>query len=156
MLLLLRHTHTFCGTIHCACRHVVLCGTHGKNVLFSAAVKGVDPDTLLVGVVGEEQFDFCMCNPPFYGVDEGHHGDQRPLPPHSTCSGQLHEVRVQGGEVGFVSRMAEESLLLRSRVRWVKALLTCQGWGRCACFLLWADCPARAGKRMVCHCCVSH
>lgn len=106
-----------------------------------AAVKGVDPDTLLVGVVRDEQFDFCMCNPPFYGIDEDHHDNQRPPPPYSSCSGQDHEVRVQGGEVGFVSRMVEESLLLPSRVRWVKALLTCQGLGRCVCFLVgWEVC----------------
>ena len=103
---------------------------------FSAAVKGVDPETMLVGVVREEQFDFCMCNPPFYGVDEDHHGDQRPPPPHSSCSGQAHEVKVHGGEVEFVSRMVEESLLLRCRVRWVKAQLTCQGSARCVCFLV--------------------
>ena len=90
---------------------------------YSAAVRRVDPEDMLVGVVKEEQFDFCMCNPPFYSVNEDRHGDQRPPPPHSSSSGQAHEVAVPGGEVGFVSRMVEDSLLLPSRVRWVKAQL---------------------------------
>ncbi len=64
-------------------------------------------------------FDFTMCNPPFF--DEGH------LLPASTATGKsatANETICPGGEVAFVSRIAEESAALpKSVVTWYSAML---------------------------------
>ena len=39
------------------------------------------------------------------------------------CTGSAEEMCTPGGEVGFITRLIEESLLLKERVRWYSSML---------------------------------
>ncbi len=66
-----------------------------------------------------------MCNPPFYAST----GDllssamAKSRPPHSACTGVDVEMVTPGGEVAFVSRMIEESKMLKHRCQWYTSML---------------------------------
>lgn len=83
-----------------------------------------------------------MCNPPFYTSHEemaasAEAKSQAPSsvgsPPHritelvadfvQTCTGAEVEMITSGGEVEFVTRMIDESLQLRDRIKWYTAML---------------------------------
>ncbi len=72
-----------------------------------------------------DRIDFTMCNPPFYNsADEmlaSAKAKQRP--PLSACTGAEVEMVTPGGEVAFVTRMIQESLTLRERVKWYTSML---------------------------------
>jgi len=68
------------------------------------------------------QFDFCMCNPPFFAdhmeaqaITTSRSVDRPEASSVSTASPE--ECISSGGEVGFVRQMIEESTVLRDRVR---------------------------------------
>lgn len=68
---------------------------------------------LLLGVVKEnETFDFCMSNPPFFETFE-----EAGLNPKTSCGGTPAEMVCNGGEQAFVSRIIEDSSVLRQRFR---------------------------------------
>ena len=79
---------------------------------------------MLVGAVDETvQYSFCMCNPPFFRDSEERYGGGgatrsklRP-PPKTFSGGTPGEMITEGGEVEFVKRIVQDSLVLRSRVR---------------------------------------
>eukprot|EP00731_Ephydatia_muelleri_P035329 Em0114g13a len=81
----------------------------------------VSGDTLLLGALEDQQYHFCMCNPPFFGDGEERYGGvarsgSRPVP--STVStGDVCETITAGGEVEFVQRIIRDSLKLRTTVR---------------------------------------
>lgn len=84
----------------------------------------MDPKTLLLGVVGEnssEVFDFCMCNPPFFGSPQDlnfsfkSRKESRPRPRNAFCA-NFNEVVASGGEVEFVAKLIKESELLKDRI----------------------------------------
>jgi len=59
-----------------------------------------------------EKYGFSMCNPPFFAnINEARQN------PHTVCMGTSNELVTPGGEVSFVERMIEESLVLRHAVR---------------------------------------
>ena len=65
--------------------------------------------------------DFCMCNPPFFASEaEAAFGDarneKRPLPS-SVCTGIPSETVAEGGEVGFVKGIVDDSLILKEKIR---------------------------------------
>lgn len=68
--------------------------------------------------------DFTMTNPPFYSSAEDllQSAAQKSRPPHSACTGTDTEMVTPGGEVAFVLRILEESLVLRDRVQWYTAM----------------------------------
>nr|CRX79130.1 hypothetical protein ls5930a1_00173 [Leucosporidium scottii]CRX79207.1 hypothetical protein ls5931a1_00046 [Leucosporidium scottii] len=70
-------------------------------------------------------FDFTMCNPPFYsGADEVSDSlAAKELEPYAICTGGANEMVTEGGEVAFVGRMVEESLTCGERIRWFSSLL---------------------------------
>ncbi|KAH8163395.1 hypothetical protein CIB48_g4859 [Xylaria polymorpha] len=72
-----------------------------------------------------DSIDFVMVNPPFYVSDTElvDLAAQKSRPPHSACTGAPVEMVCEGGEVGFIQRMIDESLVLRSRVQWYTAML---------------------------------
>ncbi|KAG5884627.1 hypothetical protein JTB14_023821 [Gonioctena quinquepunctata] len=82
----------------------------------------VEKDTLLHGVESDEQYDFCMCNPPFFAsTQELHPGFNsrslcRPKPKNSFCA-SVNEVVVKGGEMDFISKLINESKELGKRVQ---------------------------------------
>ncbi|KAL8298016.1 hypothetical protein RB597_007026 [Gaeumannomyces tritici] len=75
--------------------------------------------------LGVDAVDFVMTNPPFYeSPDELRHlAGNKARPPPSACTGAPVEMVCDGGEVGFVGRMLDESLALRGRARWYTAML---------------------------------
>ena len=85
----------------------------------------VDDDVTLDGIVDEAvEYDFCMCNPPFFKEPMGQGGEMknrtgtRPSPPNSSASKMAdHEAVTEGGEVQFVSRILTDSLKLRKKVQ---------------------------------------
>ena len=75
--------------------------------------------------LGVSRLDFVMCNPPFYSseadMSRAYYGKE--LPPSAVCTGSANEMICEGGDVGFVSRILEESLQLRERVQWYSSML---------------------------------
>lgn len=70
------------------------------------------------------RIDFVMTNPPFYSSESEmlKSAAKKSRPPHSACTGAPVEMVCDGGEVAFVSRILEESLILRQRVQWYTAM----------------------------------
>ncbi len=84
----------------------------------------------------EDRFDFVFCNPPFHAsaraAEEaavrkwrnlGKGGNRGPIPK-LNFGGQAAELWCEGGEAGFVSRMAAESVQCRAQVSWFSALVS--------------------------------
>lgn len=74
--------------------------------------------------LGIATIDFTMNNPPFYKSEEdmANSAAQKSRPPLSACTGAKVEMVTDGGEVGFVDRILQESLVLRERVQWYTAM----------------------------------
>lgn len=69
---------------------------------------------ILLGVVKDgEEFDFCMCNPPFFESM-----DEAGLNPKTSCGGTPQEMVCPGGERAFISRMIEDSIVLKQTFRY--------------------------------------
>ncbi|KAK0385649.1 hypothetical protein NLU13_6826 [Sarocladium strictum] len=69
--------------------------------------------------------DFTMTNPPFYSSPDelSASAAKKSLAPSTACTGAPVEMVTSGGEVGFVSRIIVESLVLRERVAWYTAMV---------------------------------
>ncbi len=65
--------------------------------------------------------DACLCNPPFYALDEVPLG--RLDAGGARCAAATSETHTAGGEVGFVSRLIRDSQRLRGRVGWYTSLV---------------------------------
>ena len=68
-----------------------------------------------------KQFDFCMCNPPFFTSVKTANGtsrtDRRPQP-NAVCTGSMSEMVTTGGEVEFVNGIITDSLVLKEQFRY--------------------------------------
>lgn len=74
---------------------------------------------ILLGVVrGDEKFDFCMCNPPFFEALEA-----AGLNPKTSCGGSREEMVCPGGEKAFITRIIEDSAALRHSFRWYTSMV---------------------------------
>lgn len=84
------------------------------------------PDDALIPLddLGIESIDFCMTNPPFYESEEEmlQSAAKKSRPPFTACSGAKVEMVTEGGEVAFVERIVNESLILRERVQWYTSM----------------------------------
>ncbi|KAK3589134.1 hypothetical protein CHS0354_017101 [Potamilus streckersoni] len=86
-------------------------------------VKAVTQETMFIGLVEEdEQYDFSMCNPPFFsdhleaqGISSSR-SDDRPEP-RSLSTASEGESIAWGGEISFVIKMIEESFQLNTKIR---------------------------------------
>lgn len=74
--------------------------------------------------LGLSSIDFVMTNPPFYLSDDEMitSAKKKARPPHSACTGAPGEMVCGGGELAFVGRMLDESLILRDRVQWYTSM----------------------------------
>ncbi|TCC91591.1 23S rRNA (adenine(1618)-N(6))-methyltransferase RlmF [Pedobacter frigiditerrae] len=82
----------------------------------------------------EEKFDLTICNPPFHAsAEEALAGSQRKSrnlgqknysKPVLNFGGQHSELWTQGGEVGFISKMIEESKSFKSQCFWFTSLIS--------------------------------
>ncbi|KAL7629784.1 hypothetical protein AAE478_001307 [Parahypoxylon ruwenzoriense] len=75
--------------------------------------------------LGLGTIDFVMVNPPFYTskAELADLASRKSRPPNSACTGAPVEMVCAGGEVGFVRRIIDESLVLRQRVQWYTSML---------------------------------
>lgn len=91
-------------------------------------IKAVDPQHLLYVPLKDDnrQYDFCMCNPPFFSdaVDAlgANRTSFRPQPK-SICTGDGSEIIYDGGEVEFVKSIIEDSIKLLDRVKCYTSML---------------------------------
>ena len=69
--------------------------------------------------------DFSMCNPPFYEskAEMLSSATAKQRPAFTACTGSETEMVTTGGEVKFVFRMIDESLVLQDRVQWYTSML---------------------------------
>ncbi|CAI2347850.1 unnamed protein product [Caenorhabditis sp. 36 PRJEB53466] len=96
------------------------------------AAKCILMDVLMLGEFSGNVFDFCMCNPPFFDAkndekfreisENSYSNDMRDGmdargAPHSATHASAAELYVEGGEVAFVNRIIDDSVVLRERVR---------------------------------------
>ncbi|XP_058087054.1 uncharacterized protein LOC131234293 isoform X2 [Magnolia sinica] len=74
---------------------------------------------VLVGVVRDgEQFDFCMCNPPFFeSIEEVGRN------PKTSCGGTYEEMVFPGGEQAFITRIIQDSVMLKHSFRWFTSMV---------------------------------
>ena len=87
-------------------------------------ISKIDQDEKIPGCLAD--FDFIMCNPPFFSNESEHLGisnirkpNERPSPS-SLNTGLLHEsVHENGGEVAFIKQIIDESLKLKKRIKFV-------------------------------------
>lgn len=87
--------------------------------------RDVDAPLLPLDELDVETIGFVMVNPPFY-TSESELLDlarQKSRPPNSACTGASIEMVCEGGEIGFVRRIIDESLKLRTRVQWYTSML---------------------------------
>ncbi|UQC90209.1 uncharacterized protein CLUP02_15739 [Colletotrichum lupini] len=77
-----------------------------------------------LAALGTESLTFVMTNPPFYTSEDDllNSAKQKSRPPLTACTGAPVEMVTDGGEVKFVSKILEESLILRERVQWYTSM----------------------------------
>ncbi|KAF4584170.1 putative methyltransferase-like protein C27D7.08c [Ophiocordyceps camponoti-floridani] len=87
--------------------------------------RDADDNLVPLDELGLDAIDFVMTNPPFYASEEDllESARRKARPPWTACTGSRTEMVVEGGEVAFVGRMVDESLLLRQRVKWYTSML---------------------------------
>lgn len=92
--------------------------------LFSFTVKKVSGKTALLELLegNSDQFDFCMCNPPFFAdhMDAqaimSSRSDDRPEPS-SINTASVGESITEGGEAEFIKKIIVESVDLQGRIK---------------------------------------
>jgi U6 snRNA m6A methyltransferase len=70
------------------------------------------------------QFDFCMCNPPFFSDRAAKEAKANP---HNVCAAVDSELCTAGGEEQLVVQMVRDSVKLGARVRWYSSLIGRKG-----------------------------
>ncbi|KAF7810798.1 U6 small nuclear RNA (adenine-(43)-N(6))-methyltransferase-like [Senna tora] len=89
---------------------------------------------ILLGVVrDDEKFDFCMCNPPFFESLE-----EAGLNPKTSCGGSREEMVCPGGEKAFITRIIEDSAVLKHSFRWYTSMVGRKSNIKCLVSKLWA------------------
>ena len=111
-----------------------------KNARLVAAIEfrlQASPQKIFDGILTpDDRFDFVLCNPPFHASAKaaeegavrkwknlGKRGN-RGSNPKLNFGGQATELWCEGGEAGFVSRMAAESATHGTRVSWFSTLVS--------------------------------
>jgi len=89
------------------------------------ALTTTDSPLIPLDKMGIEDLSFCMCNPPFYSsaTEMSAAYGSKAMPPSAVCTGSENEMICPGGDVGFVTRIIEESLVLREHVQWYSSML---------------------------------
>lgn len=87
----------------------------------------VNNETMLLGNMDlNTQYDFTMCNPPFFDSDNNNGPKSRnsnrtePSCPKSGGSNAASEIAVKGGEVQFIYKLLQESKEIKCAVRYCK------------------------------------
>jgi 23S rRNA (adenine1618-N6)-methyltransferase len=91
------------------------------------------PSSIFKGILdGSEKFALSICNPPFHSsMEEAQQGTKRkwknlrvPKKAALNFGGSHNELFCEGGEVGFLCRMIEESILFQKNIRWFSSLVS--------------------------------
>lgn len=73
-----------------------------------------------------DHLDFTICNPPFFASEEEMYdsleGKGKRKKPSAVCEGAAVEMITKGGDLGFVTRLVEESLKLKDKVTWYSSM----------------------------------
>ncbi|KAG5346198.1 MET16 methyltransferase, partial [Acromyrmex charruanus] len=79
----------------------------------------VNSDRIFKDVIQDNRvYDFSMCNPPFFeSEDDGFEKVEKVLPPRNAPTGNDSELKTEGGEIGFVTKMIEESVEMGDRIK---------------------------------------
>lgn len=76
--------------------------------------------------LGVDKLDFTVCNPPFFldsaDMNRSLQGADKMAKPNAVCTGAVVEMVCSGGDLGFVTRIVEESLVLRDKVSWYTSM----------------------------------
>jgi 23S rRNA (adenine1618-N6)-methyltransferase len=76
--------------------------------------------------LGVDILDFTICNPPFFTSESDMRsslkGEGKSWTPNAACTGAPVEMVCPGGDLGFVTRIVEESLILKQKVRWYTSM----------------------------------
>lgn len=95
-----------------------------NNLLEQVTLIKVVPESMLNGNIDTTlQYDFTMCNPPFFDSDSSgpkSRSEKRPPPmcPKSGGSTSSTEIAVKGGEVQFIKNLIRECQELKASVKW--------------------------------------
>ncbi|XP_066244910.1 U6 small nuclear RNA (adenine-(43)-N(6))-methyltransferase [Euwallacea similis] len=95
---------------------------NNNNLQNLVTVVKVPGDSLLNDAINGQDFDFCMCNPPFFASTQELHpffkarSASRPHPKNAFVA-TTTEVVVKGGEVEFIQKMINESKSLKTKVK---------------------------------------
>lgn len=77
--------------------------------------------------LGIQYLDFTMCNPPFFAnladMSASLKGEGKSWKPNAVCTGAEIEMVCLDGDLGFVTRIVNESLNLREKVQWYTSML---------------------------------
>ena len=128
-------------------------GSEIDTVATDAAIKIIETNSILKGKVeiriqpdkkaifqniikNGEHFDLAICNPPFHSsAEEAKAGTVRKLrnlkkkkitKPTLNFGGQQNELWIEGGEIGFVQRMIQESKQFATSCNWFSTLISKQ------------------------------
>jgi 23S rRNA (adenine1618-N6)-methyltransferase len=95
------------------------------------------PQKIFDGILApNERFDIVLCNPPFHASARAAESGSRrkwknlgkkgnsEAKPELNFGGQASELWCEGGEIGFVCRMVQESAQCRTQVAWFSALIS--------------------------------
>lgn len=103
------------------------------------------PDNIFNEIIKpNEQFNFCMCNPPFYSsvlevkkandrkvknlnnnkLKKGHTINKVKNGDTSNFGGQDHELWRPGGEINFILKMIKQSVQIKDQCRWFTTLVS--------------------------------
>ncbi|XP_020284195.1 methyltransferase-like protein 16 isoform X2 [Pseudomyrmex gracilis] len=78
----------------------------------------VNSDRIFKDVIEDDKFyDFSMCNPPFFESEGDDEKVEKAFPPRNAPTGNEGELKIKGGEVAFVTKMIEESIEIRDRIK---------------------------------------
>ncbi|XP_033209595.1 RNA N6-adenosine-methyltransferase METTL16 [Belonocnema kinseyi] len=81
-------------------------------------VVSVLKETILAELLDEkENYSFVMCNPPFFKAEGDSEKTPKRLPPRNAPTGNKSELVVEGGEIAFIMKLIDDSILLQERVQ---------------------------------------
>jgi 23S rRNA (adenine1618-N6)-methyltransferase len=77
--------------------------------------------------LGIGHLDFTICNPPFFtdasDMTSSLKGEGKSWKPNAVCTGAEIEMVCDGGDLGFVTKIVNESLVLKEKVQWYSSML---------------------------------
>jgi 23S rRNA (adenine1618-N6)-methyltransferase len=82
--------------------------------------------------LGVDHLDFTICNPPFFNdtteMESSLKGEGKSWRPNAVCTGSENEMVCPDGDLGFVTKIVNESLILKEKVQWYSSMLGQETW----------------------------